>query len=194
MNSMKLVFGVLATVVLSACSDEPEMVEAPQPNPALKRELDALKDPTIKMARAVSSGKPGAAVDLKYEFAGKPEAGMPVEVKLALIPSAPAERMEIRITGMEGLTLAGELDKSIPGVKRGEAYEHTFSLMPSQNGMYYTSVTVITASAGSQMSRTFSIPLAVGATPVASQKATTPAQTDASGQPIQPMKAVESGT
>lgn len=195
MFSSKLVVGLMTAAMLSACGEEPEVVAspAPQPNPALKRELEAAKDPTLKMARAVSPGKPGAAVDLKYEFGTKPEVGTPAEVTLAIVPSAPAERMDIKITGMEGLTLAGELDKSVPSPKRGELYEHRFSLLPNQAGMYYASVTVTTETAGSQMARTFSIPLAVGDVN-SMQKAQVPPPTDATGKPIESMKAEESGS
>lgn len=195
MNRMHLLVGLIAAAVLSGCGGEDEVAATPtpQPNPALQRELNALKDPTIKMARAVSPGKPGAAVDLKYDFTAKPEVGTPAEVKLALIPSAPADRLDIKITGMDGLTLAGALEKSFDSPKSGEIYEHTFSLMPNQNGLYYASVTATMETAGSQMSRTFSIPLAVGDAQV-NQKPQVAPKTDATGQNVQPMKAEESGS
>lgn len=177
-------------LLLVACSKEPEQpIAAPQPKPGPQAEL-AAKDPTIKMARAVATGKPGAAVDLKYDLGSKPEAGVATEVKIALIPSAPADRLTYKITGMEGLTLAGNLEGSVEKPESGKVYEHSFSLLPDRTGIFYATVTVMTESAGSQMGRTFSVPLLVGAV-VAEQKPTPAPAKDAKGQPIESMKAEE---
>lgn len=177
--------------MLTGCSKDPEEpIVTPTPKPALQRELAALKDPTLKMARAVTSGKPGAAVDLKYDMGSKPEAGVPTEVKLALIPSASADRLTYKITGMEGLTLAGSLEGTIDKPESGKAYEHAFSLLPDHTGIFYATVTVMMESAGSQMGRTFSVPLLVG-TVSAEQKPKPAPPKDAKGQPIEPMKAQE---
>jgi hypothetical protein len=181
---------VLALLALAACSgDTKEPVVTPKANPAVQRELDAAKDPTSKMARAVS-GKPGAAVDVKYDIATKPEAGVATEVKLAIIPRTSAERMTYKIAGMEGLTVAGTLEVSVDKPEAGKVYEHAFSLLPDRTGIFYASVTVMLESAGSQMGRTFSVPLLVGETQ-ASEKPTVPPATDATGQPIESMRAEE---
>ncbi|HKQ81766.1 MAG TPA: hypothetical protein VJS42_06195, partial [Steroidobacteraceae bacterium] len=60
MRSTKCAF-LLGLLMLTGCSKDPEEpIVTPTPKPALQRELAALKDPTLKMARAVTSGKPGA--------------------------------------------------------------------------------------------------------------------------------------
>ena len=182
---------VLPLLVLAACSKEPEpAIVAPSPNAALARELAAAKDPTLKMARAVKTTKPGANVELKYEFASKPEPGVATEVKLAIIAGGSADRLTYKITGMEGLTLAGPLEGSVEQPTRGQIIDHTFSLLPDRTGIYYATVTVMTETAGSQMGRTFSVPLLVGDIEAAQKPAVRP-QTDAKGQPIEPMKAEE---
>lgn len=181
----------LSLLLVAACSKEPEQpIAAPKPKEALQRELAALKDPTTKMARAVTSGKTGAAVDMKYDMGSKPEPGVATEVKLALIPSAPADRLTYKITGMEGLTLAGSLEGSIDKPQAGKAYEHAFSLLADRTGIFYATVTVMMETAGSQMGRTFSVPLLVGAV-TAEQKPTKAPPKDAKGQPIESMKAQE---
>lgn len=181
-------FGVLA---LAACSKEEAPVVAPKPNPALIRELAAAKDPTFKMARAVTSGKPGADVDLKYDMLSKPQAGVPTEVKLAIINGAPSDRLTFRITGMEGLTLAGPLEGTVDKPTNGQIIDHSFSLLPDRTGIYYATVTVMKETAGSQMGRTFSVPLLVGDVEGSQKPATAPAK-DAKGQAIESMKAKES--
>jgi len=141
------------------------------------------------MARAVGNGKPGAAVDIKYDFRAKPEVGKPVEVRLAFIPSAGVDALEAKITDMDGITVAGGLNPQFNNVQSGQPYEHTFSLLAHRAGVYYVSVEVTTQIGGASSARTFSIPLAVGA--VAAQQKKAPRK-DATGQPIESMSATES--
>jgi hypothetical protein len=191
---MKQIALILATLALLAgCGSEPEpeasapaVNTTPKPAPAAK----AAEDSTVRMARAVGDGKPGAAVDIRYEIAKKPEIGVPTEVKVAFIPSAGVETLDATMTGMEGITIAGDLKAHFENVESGKPYEHTFSLLPDREGVYYVTVAVKTTIGGSSIGRTFSIPLVVGTRQAQQQK---PAPTkDASGQAIQPMKAEES--
>jgi hypothetical protein len=181
----------LSLVVMAACTKESEApVVASQPNPALKREIAEIKDPTMKMARAVTTGKTGASVDLKYDFSRKPEAGVATEVKLAIIPNVAADRLSYKISGMEGLTLAGTLEGNIDKPESGKVYDHSFSLLPERSGIYYATVTIVMESGEAQMGRTFSVPLLVGNV-TSAQKAASPPQKDAAGEPIESMKAEE---
>jgi hypothetical protein len=184
---------VLMSAVLSACNSDPAPeAAAPAAPPTAKQVVQAEQspvDPTAKMARAVGNGKPGAAVDIKYDFRGKPEVGKPIEVRLAFIPTAGVESLAAKITDMEGITVAGGLNPEFNNVQTGQPYEHTFSLLAHRAGVYYVSVEVTTKIGGATSARTFSIPLSVGA--VAAQQKKTPPK-DASGQPIESMKATES--
>jgi hypothetical protein len=181
---------VLGALLIAGCSkDSEETISAPRPNPALERALAEAKDPTSKMARAVS-GKPGANVDLKYDILSKPEPGVPSEVKLAIVNGVSADRLTYKISGMDGLTLAGTLEGSVDKPTKGQIIDHTFSLLPDKSGIYYATVTVMVENAGSQMGRTFSVPLLVGDVQATQKPAVAP-QKDAKGQAIQPMKAEE---
>lgn len=193
-TSRSIVVGGIAVAVtfLSACTSEPEPeaaapAAAPTAKPAVQAEQSPV-DPTAKMARAVDDGKPGAAVDIKYDFRGKPEVGKPIDVKLAFIPNAGVESITARITDMEGITVAGALNPQFNNVQAGQPYEHTFSLLANKPGVYYVSVEVTTQISGATSARTFSIPLSVGK--VAAQQKKSPPK-DASGQPIESMKASE---
>ena len=187
--------GALAVGValLSGCNSEPAPdaaapAAAPTAKPVVQAEQSPV-DPTAKMARAVGNGKPGAAVDIKYDFRGKPEVGKPVEVRVAFIPTAGVESLAAKITDMEGITVAGGLNPEFNNVQAGQPYEHTFSLLAHKAGVYYVAVEVTTRIGGASTARTFSIPLAVGK--VAVQQKKTPPK-DASGQPVESMKAAES--
>ena len=193
MKHMRHVPGLIAVLMLSACGggDAPPQEEAaaaapaPKPAPAVAA---APADPSDKMARAVGSGKPGAAVDIRYEFAARPEVGKPVQVEIALVPSAGVDSMDATFTGMDGITLAGGSQATYSTVKAGEAYKHSLSVMADRNGVYYITVSVNTQIGGATLGRTFAIPFVAGAAPV--QQKPQPA-TDASGQAVQPMQAQE---
>ncbi|HEY5760234.1 MAG TPA: hypothetical protein VIU34_30635 [Steroidobacter sp.] len=155
--------------------------QAAQPKPAPV-------DSTEKMARAVGNGKPGAAADIKYEFAAKPDVGKAVELQVALIPSAGVDSLEATFSGMDGITLAGPLTVSIASPKAGEPHKHTLSVLADRNGVFYITVAVSTQISGVTLGRTFAIPFVAGAQQV--QQKPAPA-TDASGQAVQPMKGEE---
>lgn len=178
-----------ALLGLAACGSDPEpnATPAPQPVAAPKPTTD---DPTTRMARAVGGGKPGAAVELRYEFAARPQVGHPVEVQLAFIPGAGVDSLTATITGMEGLTLAGQLAPSSTDVQSGTPFVHTFSLMAEHEGVFYVTVAVITQMGGASVGRSFSIPLIVGESQKQQKAAAQPA-TDATGEIVQPMPAQE---
>jgi len=196
MNYARLIGCIAAFAVLSACGSDPEPTaptppaETPaqtaQPAPA-----PAPQDPTDKMARAVGNGKPGAAVDIKYEFSSRPEPGKPVQLEVALIPNAGVDSMNARFTGMDGITLAGPLTASFATVEPKKPYEHTISVMADLAGVFYITVSVDTVISGATLGRTFAIPFVAGAESANQQKPRTPPVTDSTGQPVQPMKAQE---
>jgi hypothetical protein len=182
-------------MILSACgSDESPPAAASTTDvakPAAPKPVTpAVADGTEKMARAVGNGKPGAAVDIKYEFASKPEVGKPVQLEVALIPSAGVDSLEATFSGMEGITLAGPLTASVTSAKAGEPFKHSLSVLANQNGVFYITVSVNTQISGATLGRTFSIPFVAGNLAAVQQKPQT-TTTDGAGQPVKPMKAKE---
>lgn len=189
----------LLTVICVACSscgtDESPDSAVSQTSPVTAasrpsgtKAKSVADDTTAKMARAVGNGKPGAAVDIRYEFHGKPSAGIPTELEIAFIPSAGVDSLDATISGMDGVTVAGQLTVSFTNVEAGKSYKHTVSVLPDHTGVYYITVVANTQISGSSLGRTFSVPFVVGNMP-AQQKAAP--QKEASGQAIQPMKAQE---
>lgn len=171
------------------CSSEPQPEATAQSTVPKTVATPATKpdDPIAKMARAVGDGKPGAAVELHYDFATKPEVGVPTEIQIALVPRAGATSLEATIAGMDGVTVAGDLRPRFDNVESGKTYEHTISLLPERAGVYYITVAVTTTLNGAPIGRTFSIPFVVGTQAAAQRKADPPQ--DASGQAIESMKA-----
>jgi hypothetical protein len=141
-----------------------------------------------RMARAVGNGKPGAAVQIRYDFMSRPAVGTPTELQLAFVPNAGVDALDIVVSSMDGVTLAGQLSASFTDVEPSKPYLHTVSVLPDRSGVFYLTVVATTQIGNQNLSRTFSIPFAVGNVP-AQQKAAP--QTDAAGEPIQPAKAQE---
>lgn len=183
--------------LLAACGSKEEPAAATEPAPKQAAEpkpaAPAVADPTDKMARAVGNGKPGAAVDIKYEFAAKPEVGKPVQLEVALIPSAGVDSLEATFGGMDGITLAGPLTATVNNAKAGEPYKHSLSVLANQNGVFYITVSVNTQISGASLGRTFSIPFVAGNLAAVQEKPKSTAS-DASGQAVKPMKAQETTT
>ena len=73
-------------------------------------------------------------------------------------------------------------------VEPEKPYLHALSVQPDRAGVFYLSVVVTTQIGNSNLSRTFSIPFAVGNVPAQQKPAP---QTDASGEAVQPAKARE---
>jgi hypothetical protein len=188
MNRSIIGFSIVSLAMLTACGSEPGPDAAAAPAPAAKPAAKP-DDPTEKMARAVGSGKPGAAVVIRYEFVGKPAVGAPTELQIAFIPNPGVDALEATISGMDGITVAGSLTASFASVEPGKPYVHTISVLPDRAGVFYMTVAATTQIGGSSLGRTFSIPFVVGN--VSPQQKPAP-QVDASGEAIQPMQAKES--
>ena len=174
----------IAAFALTACGSDPE----PGAAAATAQSAQAAADPMARMARAVGNGKPGAAVQIRYDFASRPAVGTPTELQIAFVPNAGVDAMDIVVSGMDGVTLAGSLSASFADVQPSKPYMHTVSVLPDRGGVFYLTVVATTQIGNQNLSRTFSIPFVVGNVPV--QKKAAP-QTDAAGEPIQPAKGQE---
>ena len=173
-------------LALTACGSEPEPDVAATPAQAAAKPAPA--DPMARMAQAVGSGKPGAAVGIRYDFASKPADGTPTELQLAFIPNAGVDSLEVVVNGMDGVTLSGPLTASFPEVEAAKPYLHTVTVLPDRAGVFYLSVVATTQIGNQNLSRTFSVPFVVGNVPAQQKPAP---QTDASGEAVQPAKAKE---
>lgn len=141
------------------------------------------------LANAVVTGKVGAPVDLKYDVLAKPDVGQPFEIELALLPRLAADVLEVEVTGIPGLTVVSGGATRFEGVTAGERYVAKALVQADAPGIYYANVVAKMVTQVQTEARTFSVPVVVGAVPVA-QKAEP--QKDAAGEAVKPMRAEES--
>ena len=135
---------------------------------AKKANFHPVTDPSSRppedMVAAVSPGKGGPPVGLRFEVRSSPEAGQPVDVDLAILPDAAAiEHLEGRIQGGENLSVVEGGD--IPAVEKpaqGTVIRHVVRVLPKQDGIFVLIAAVNVDLGNDSITRTFSIPLIVG--------------------------------
>ena len=140
------------------------------------------------MANAVTDGKPGAAVDLRYDVPTKPDVNQPFTIDLVFDPRQPADSLDVEIPDAAGLTIDGERTVHFAPVEASQTYKMKLQLRGTQAGLYYVSVVTKLASKVQTDSRAFAVPVVIGTAPAAEKPQP---QKDASGQPVQPMPAKE---
>ncbi len=174
----------------AAASSEPAPA-AEQPSAPADAATTTAAPGDERMANAVVTSKTAAAVDLRYDMSAKPDVGQPFEIELVFVPRAPADALQVEITGMEGLTVVSGGALAFENVRAGERYSGTVLVQADVAGLYYIGLVAKMSSKVQTEARSFSVPVVVGTAPAAVQK---PApEVDASGQPVESMPAVETG-
>lgn len=115
------------------------------------------------MVAAVSAGQGSSSVDVKFELTQRPEVGKPVDISLALIPTARLELLYARFQADEGLELVkGGQTEQIARPTPGSPVSHTVTVIPKRDGIFTVTAVVLTDSDSDSVSRNFSIPLIAG--------------------------------
>jgi hypothetical protein len=157
---------VLALAGCDSSSSESKAAAAQAKNQAASHQSNdpALRAPT-DMVAAVSAAKAGPPVALKFELRESPEVGQPLDVDVAILPDAPSiNRINAKFQGGAGLDLVegGELtavEKPAPGA----VIRHLVRVVPKQDGIFTVGATVSVDMADDSISRSYSIPVIVGA-------------------------------
>jgi hypothetical protein len=127
-----------------------------------------VSDPSTRspqdMIAAVSVGKGGPPVGLKFELRSKPEAGQPLDLDFVVLPDAPEiERIDARFDGGENLALVdGETLAAVQKPALGSVIRHLVRLLPKQDGIFTVTAAVTVTLANDSITRTFTIPIVVG--------------------------------
>jgi hypothetical protein len=116
------------------------------------------------MVAAVSAGKGGPPVGLKFELRAPPQVGQPLEMDVAILPDAQSiERINARFSGSDGLELVdgGDL-AAVDKPALGTVIRHVVRVLPKQDGIYTVTAAVSVDLASDSITRTFTIPVIVG--------------------------------
>lgn len=162
---------------------------------------DSADAPDATMVSAVSSGKPGAAVDLKFDIATRPRVGEPLQVNIAVTTrAADIDKLQVIFQSTEGIQVMDGVQ--LPTQEKpadGQTFSHVVTVVPQKDGVYYLSAVALVESggdAGSSVARTFAIPIIVGDV-VAAEAALDKATADSlkqgpGGEKVVPLPAEES--
>lgn len=123
--------------------------------------------PTDLVAAVSSGGADEGPVALKFQLGQRPEAGKPVIITLRLVANQALDQLAARFLPDDGLEIGqgGEFDPQ-GHMDPGATVDHTLTLTPAHDGVYTVLATVTSGSADAAVSRSFVIPIVVGA-PVA---------------------------
>jgi hypothetical protein len=145
-------------------SGKADEAHSKQKSTAGQRDTDPSDRPPGDMVAAVSVGKGGPPVGLKFELRSTPQAGQSLYVDIVVLPDAPLiDRIDGRFDGGENLTLLEggdltEVDKPV----QGSVIRHVVRLLPKQDGIFTMAAAVTVTLANDSITRTFTIPVIVG--------------------------------
>ncbi len=119
---------------------------------------------TADMVSAVSAGKGGPPVELKFELRDAPQAGQALEVDMAILTDAPAiNRLYAQFSGSDGIDLVE--GSNLPVIEKpaqGQVIRHLVRVLPQKDGIYTFNAAVTVDLADGSVTRTFTIPVIVG--------------------------------
>lgn len=199
MDSLTKSLPIAALLLLTACGGS-----SPSDRDAAADRKSATSADVVDatMVSAVSSGKPGAAVDLKFDIATRPRVGEPLQVTVAVTTrAADIDKLQVIFQSTDGIQVTDGVQ--LPTQERpadGQTFSHVVTVLPQKDGVFYLSAVALVESggdAGSSVARTFAIPIIVGdivaAEAALQQAAEDTATSGPRGERVQPLPAEESG-
>ena len=166
-----------------------------RPEDTVPPEVAAAQTASSRMVSAVSQGKPGASVDLKFDLPQRPEVGKPIVISLAVTPRmADVQTLQVIFQPTDGIEIRSggdpwDLDRPQIGVPR----LHNITIVPLRNGVFFLSAVALADTADGSLARAFSIPMIVGSGVTAAEKPA-PTRVDPSGERVVSMPADESSS
>ena len=115
------------------------------------------------MVEAPTLGRPTAPVRLKYELAQRPVAGQTIVVRLALISGTAAQSLTLKLADATGLVLADRADRQLGAVHPDTVYEQEISASAPVEGVFFLNLSATLTHDAIVETRSFSIPIIVGA-------------------------------
>jgi hypothetical protein len=165
-----LVVGAIFAALLTACGDDPGSAAPGAPAPAAAKPATpatGVEDATRGMVSGVAAGRAeNAPIDLKFDLKARPEVGKPVTIDIALLPKVASPVMNVTYLATEGLAVeTSTLPSRYERVQPGSVYRHQATVVPRADGVFALSAIVMVQTDAGDVTRTFSIPVVVGAPP-----------------------------
>jgi hypothetical protein len=160
---------LLALAACAACHRESDTAPAVPAKPkagvraaAPTHQAPRARESTGGMVEAVVQSKSQAPINLKFDLLERPVAGQPLEVAIALLPQIAARSATVSVAAPDGLKLEpGGEQFEVTGLDASEVYRHSIKLMPTADGLYLLTLSVILQHDQISDSRVFSVPILV---------------------------------
>lgn len=172
MTTGRTIYVVSALLLaLAACGKDTESNPAAAPvdasaSAAGKAADDTVADATRGMVAGVTAGKSGGLVDLKFKIKARPQLGQPLVIDVAYLPNVASDLMRATFISTEGLSVrSSAVPADYERVQPGAVYRHQLTVVPRDSGVYFVSAIVSMQTSTGDVTRTFSIPVVVGAPP-----------------------------
>jgi hypothetical protein len=170
LSQIKLVVAIALLAGLSACggsSNQPADAThstAKKSEPGHHGPANPAERSLADMVTAVSAGKGGPPVELKFELRDAPKAGQALEVDMAILTDAAAiNRVYAQFSGGDGIDLVE--GSNLPAIEKpaqGQVIRHLVQVLPQKDGIYTLNAAVTLDLADGSVTRTFTIPVIVG--------------------------------
>ncbi len=161
------VCSALPALLLAGCGSGHDTAPAAAASTAVKKAAnpqDALSRSLVAAVPSVKAGTAPIPVQVKFALHEHPQAGTPVEMDLALIPTTGTlDRLFGKVEGEEGLSVVSGAE--LPDTQKpqeGAAVHHTLQLLARQDGIYELTVNVSADSGGILSTQAFTIPVLAG--------------------------------
>jgi hypothetical protein len=120
------------------------------------------EEQTAGMVLAAAALRSADIADLKFDIDSRPQAGLPFNVELALLPTTESPAVTLELSGSDGLTLATEdATANFTDVTRTHVYRKSVVANAAAEGVYFLSVVATFKNADFTDSRSFTIPIIV---------------------------------
>ena len=158
---------LLIAALLGGCGSSHEETPATRAATRAKKALNPQDVLARSLVGAATSVKPGSSpipVQVKFALLGRPDVAQPVDIDLAILPTASnLDRIFGKVEGEEGLELvgSGELEPAEKPVEN-TPIKRTIKVLPKKNGIYLLTAVVSVDMGGQVSTQSYSIPVIAG--------------------------------
>jgi hypothetical protein len=158
---------LLIAALLGGCGSSHEETPATRAATRAKKALNPQDTLARSLVGAATSVKPGSSpipVQVKFALLGRPDVAQPVDIDLAIVPTASnLDRISGKVEGEEGLELvgSGELEPADKPVEN-TPIERTIKVLPKKDGIYLLTAVVSVDMGGQISTQSYSIPVIAG--------------------------------
>lgn len=156
-------FGLLTLCccALSSCDRNAEpQTPVVTPKQVTKSSASTQADPLAGMVKAVAADTHQQPIELRFELAGRPEAGQAVDIKLNLRAVDDAAEVKLAISADPKLNIIAGGDAAFAAIKAGESVSHTVTLRGANTGIFVVDAKLTATANGGPRTMNYAIPMA----------------------------------